>query len=69
MVVPVTETALSETVIAEALAVIDRALGTFQHRELVSADEVFNLLLDLRLLLVTASEPLVVEELQVPTGV
>jgi hypothetical protein len=69
MVVPVTETALSETVIAEALAVIDRALGTFQHRELVSADEVSNLLLDLRLLLVTASEPLVVEELQVPTGV
>lgn len=69
MVVPVTETALSETVIAEALAVIDRALGTFRHRELVSADEVSNLLLDLRLLLVTASEPLVVEELQVPTGV
>lgn len=66
---PVTETAPSETVIAEALAVIDRALGTFQHRELVSADEVSDLLLDLRLLLVTASEPLVVAELPVPSGV
>lgn len=69
MVVLVTEIAAAETVIAEALAVIDQALGTFKHRELVSADEMSDLLLDLRLLLVTASEPLVVEEMPVPTGV
>ena len=65
----VTETAPSVTVIAEALAVIDQALSTMQHRELVSSSEVSDLLLDLRLLLATAPEPLVVEELQVPSGV
>lgn len=69
MVDLVTETAPSETVIAEALAVIDQALSTMQHRELVSSSEVSDLLLDLRLLLATAPDPLVVEELQVPTGV
>jgi hypothetical protein len=53
----VTET-LSTDVIREALAVIDRGLGDVQHRELVSADEVADLLLDLRLLLVTAAEPI-----------
>ncbi len=53
---PVTETR-SPDVIREALAVIDRGLGDVQHRELVSTDEVADLLLDLRLLLVTASEP------------
>jgi hypothetical protein len=60
----VTETAPS-TVIAEALAVIDQALSTMQHRELVSSTEVSDLLLDLRLLLATES---LVEELQ-PSGV
>jgi len=70
----VTEIETSETVIAEALAVIDKALGTFQHRELVSADEVSDLLLDIRLLLVAAAAPLVtddliVDEIPVPTGV
>lgn len=69
MVGLVTETAPSVTVIAEALAVIDQALSTMQHRELVSSSEVSDLLLDLRLLLATAPEPLVVEELQVPSGV
>lgn len=69
MVGLVTETAPSVTVIAEALAVIDQALSTMQHRELVSSSEVSDLLLDLRLLLATASTPLVVEELQVPSGV
>lgn len=59
-----TETAPS-TVIAEALAVIDQALSTMQHRELVSSTEVSDLLLDLRLLLATES---LVEELQ-PSGV
>ena len=52
-----TET-LSTDVIREAVAVIDRGLGNVQHRELVSADEVADLLLDLRLLLVTAAEPI-----------
>ena len=46
-----TETAATEIVITEAMAVIDRALGTMQSRELVSSDEVSDLLLDLRLLL------------------
>lgn len=40
-------------IIHEALAVIDQALPTMQHRELVSSDEVADLLLDLRLLLAT----------------
>ena len=38
-------------VIAEALMVIDRALGEMLHRELVSTDEVADLLLDVRSLL------------------
>lgn len=53
----VTETASPETVIQDALAVIDQALGTMQQRELVSTDEVADLLLDLRLLLATAPAP------------
>jgi hypothetical protein len=49
-------TAVRETtVVAEALAVIDKALAEMLHRELVSADEVANLLLDLRLLLTASS--------------
>ncbi len=54
-----TETAASEIVIKDALAVIDQALPTMQHRALVSSDEVADLLLDLRLLLATAPEPAV----------
>ncbi len=50
-----TETAVPEIVIQEALAVIDQALGTMQQRELVSTDEVADLLLDLRLLLASAA--------------
>lgn len=50
----VTETAAPE-IILEALAVIDQALPTMQHRELVSTDEVADLLLDLRLLLATSA--------------
>jgi hypothetical protein len=57
MVVDVTETAAPEVVIQEALAVIDQALGTMQQRELVSTDEVADLLLDLRLLLATVPVP------------
>jgi hypothetical protein len=43
-------------VINEALVVIDRGLGTVQSRELISASEVADLLLDLRLLLMAAAE-------------
>ena len=42
--------------INEALIVIDRGLGTVQSRELVSTSEVADLLLDLRLLLMSAAE-------------
>ncbi|MFN8016863.1 MAG: hypothetical protein U0P45_01935 [Acidimicrobiales bacterium] len=52
-----TETAAPEIVIQEAMAVIDQALGTMQARELVSTDEVADLLLDLRLLLASAPAP------------
>ena len=52
-----TETAAPE-IISEALAVIDQALPTMQHRALVSTDEVADLLLDLRLLLATVPEPI-----------
>ena len=38
-------------VITEALALIDRGLGDMLHRELVSTDEVADLLLDVRSLL------------------
>jgi len=40
-------------VIGDALAVIDRALGQMLNRELVSTDEVADLLLDVRSLLVS----------------
>jgi hypothetical protein len=50
-----TEGSMTETyetdVISEALVVIDRALGEMLHRELVSTDEVSDLLLDVRSLL------------------
>jgi hypothetical protein len=42
-------------VISEALAVIDRALSDILNRELVSTDEVADLLLDVRTLLTTSS--------------
>jgi len=54
----VTET-VAPDIILEALAVIDQALPTMQHRELVSSDEVADLLLDLRLLLATSAAPAV----------
>jgi hypothetical protein len=45
---------MTETIapsIQEALAVIDRGLADIQHRELLSASEVADLLLDVRLAL------------------
>lgn len=48
-------TSTSETqAIADALKLIDRGLGDIQHRSLVSSDEVANLLLDVRLLLMSS---------------
>jgi len=46
--------ALEEKVIEEALALIDRGLTDLMHRELVSTDEMSDLLLDVRMLLTTA---------------
>lgn len=48
-------TSTSETqAITDALKLIDRGLGDIQHRSLVSSDEVANLLLDVRLLLMSS---------------
>ena len=47
----VTETRALDEVISEALAVIDKGLGELGHRELVSSNEVADLLLDVRTLL------------------
>jgi hypothetical protein len=51
------EAAMTETreptIITEALAVIDKGLAEMLHRELVSTDEVADLLLDVRTLLAT----------------
>jgi hypothetical protein len=44
-------------VISEALALIDRGLGDMLNRELVSTDEVADLLLDVRTLLSREAEP------------
>jgi len=44
-------------IITEALAIIDRGLGDMLHRELVSTDEVADLLLDVRTLLAAQREP------------
>jgi hypothetical protein len=53
MVGTVTETRALDEVISEALAVIDKGLGDLGHRELVSSNEVADLLLDVRTLLAT----------------
>ncbi len=56
------ENTMTETsepkIISDALAVIDRGLSEMLHRELVSTDEVADLLLDVRMLLAASeSEP------------
>ena len=48
---PMTETDALDERISEALAVIDKGLGDLLHRELVSSNEVADLLLDVRTLL------------------
>jgi len=45
--------------LAEALAIIDRALGEMLHRELVSTNEVADLLLDIRSLVASEAAVLV----------
>jgi hypothetical protein len=47
---------LAPEAINEALALIDRGLGQMLHRELVSTDEVSDLLLDVRTLLAATGE-------------
>lgn len=44
-------------IITDALAIIDKGLSDMVHRELVSSDEVSDLLLDVRALLATSEEP------------
>ncbi|HEX5366745.1 MAG TPA: hypothetical protein VFW63_08810 [Acidimicrobiales bacterium] len=51
-----TETRAIDEVISEALAVIDKGLGELGHRELVSSNEVADLLLDVRTLLATPAQ-------------
>jgi len=53
-----TQTQESADVINEALVLIDRGLTDMLHRELVSTDEVANLLLDVRSVLNTELDAL-----------
>jgi hypothetical protein len=46
-----------DAVIAEAIAVIDQALAQIMRRELVSTNEVADVLLDVRSALTTSPEP------------
>jgi hypothetical protein len=46
-----------DAVITEALSVIDKALAEMLNRELVSTDEVADLLLDVRSLLTAVPQP------------
>ncbi len=59
---------MSETlegeVISQALEIIDRSLGTLHQRELVSAAEMSDLLLDMRSLLASDVSSLQLEELE-----
>jgi hypothetical protein len=57
---------LESDAIAQALEIIDRSLGTLHQRELVSAAEVSDLLLDMRSLLATDLTRL--DELEQPVG-
>jgi hypothetical protein len=50
-----TDTKELDPQITEALALIDRGLGDMLHRELVSTDEVADLLLDVRSILAAAA--------------
>ena len=54
MTAPETSKAIDEAVIDEAVRLIDGGLADLLHRELVSTDEVSDLLLDVRMLLTAA---------------
>lgn len=45
------QTILEKPEVDEALKLIDKGLGDMSHRELVSTEEISNLLLDVRLIL------------------
>lgn len=57
---------LESDAIAQALEIIDQSLGTLHQRELVSAAEISDLLLDVRSLLVSDLAGL--DELEQPVG-
>jgi hypothetical protein len=57
---------LESDAIAQALEIIDRSLGTLHQRELVSAAEISDLLLDMRSLL--ASDLGRLDQLEQPVG-
>ncbi len=48
--------------VAEALALIDQGLGDMQHRNMVTTDEVADLLLDVRMILSAPSVASVIED-------
>jgi hypothetical protein len=52
-----TQTREEPKIIADALAIIDKGPAEMLHRELVSTDEVADLLLDVRSLLVPSDGP------------
>lgn len=54
--------AMSEAVIEEAVRLIDGGLADLLHRELVSTDEMSDLLLDVRMLLTAAEAAARVDE-------
>jgi hypothetical protein len=56
-----------EELITEAVAIIDRGLTDMLHRELVSTDEVANLLLDVRTVLNIESLQVELEETLAPS--
>lgn len=59
-----------EVNIAEAIALIDAALGTTMSRELMSAGEVSDLLLDVRMLLaVSPTHDLLADEDPIPAAI
>ncbi len=59
---PISSDEIVQDPINQALEIIDRSLGTLHQRELVSAAEMSDILLDMRSLLATESDP--TEELQ-----
>jgi len=63
MTAPGSGKGIDDAVIDEALRLIDGGLADLLHRELVSTDEVSDLLLDVRMLLTAAEMASVVEPL------